>query len=102
MESAPALLVAQTADTIVGFLHRVHRQERALLPGALLEYEHNPEFNESIDEANAPVKIFGLEYKLSEVLFSVDKEGYRDALAGFAAEDEDNDGTDEPSAEEAT
>ena len=100
MEGAQALLAAQTADAIVGFLHRVHRQERALLPGALLEYEHNPEFNEYIDEAYEPVRIFELEYRPSEVLFSVDKEGYRDALAGFGAEDDD--GTEEPTAEEST
>ena len=89
LDRAQALLSAQTADAIVGFLHRVHRQERAQLPGTLLEYQHNPEFNEYIDEANETVGIFELEYRPSEVLFSVDQEGYRDALAGFSAEGDD-------------
>ena len=89
MESAQALLAAQTADAIVGFLHRVHRQDRAQLPGILLEYGHNPKLNEYIDEANEPVRIFQLDYRPSEVLFSVDEEGYRAALAGFIAEGDD-------------
>ena len=100
MESAQALLAAQTADAIVGFLHRVHRQERAQLPGTLLEYAQNPEFNDYIDEANEPVRIFELEYSPSEVLFSVDQEGYRDALAGFSAEGDD--GVEDGAAEEST
>ncbi len=89
LDRAQALLSAQTADAIVGFLHRVHRQERARLPGARLEYDHNPEFNEYVDQSNDPARIFDLEYRPSEVLFNVDEEGYRDALAGFSAEADD-------------
>jgi hypothetical protein len=95
--SAQALLAAQTADAIVGFLHRVHRQERARLPRARLEYEHNPAFNEYVDQANEAVRIFQLEYKPSEVLFRVDQEGYRDSLAGFSPEGDD--GAEQPAAE---
>jgi hypothetical protein len=88
MESVQAVLAAQTADAIVGFLHRVHIQERSLLEtGSPLGYETNETFNNYIDEANAVVAIFDLEYRPSEVLFSVDHEAYRDLLSGFDLDD---------------
>src|SRR5207249_3879375 len=80
---AQAELAAQAADAIVGFLHRVHRQERTLLGGARLEYNSNEDFNSYIDEANEKVQIFDLTYRASEVLFAVDQEAYRDLLAGY-------------------
>ena len=83
MENVQALLAAQAADAIVGFLHRVHRQDRAMLPGVRLRYEDSADFNAYVDDANEVVKIFELEYQPSEVLFSIDQEAYRDLLAGF-------------------
>lgn len=86
METVQALLAAQAADAIVGFLHRVHRQERVTLPGRRMEFEDNPAFNELLDEANESVQIFDLEYTPSEVLFGVDPEAYRDLLSRFGLE----------------
>jgi hypothetical protein len=83
MESVQALLVAQAADAIVGFLHRVHRQVRNALPRSRFEYDDNEEFNYYVDEANEQIQIFDLMYRPSEVLFAVDQEAYRDLLAGF-------------------
>lgn len=85
MESVQAMFAAEAADAIVGFLHRVHRQERMLSSSPRLEYKDNIEFNESVDEANEPVRIFDLEYAASEVLFYVDQEAYRDLLANYDA-----------------
>jgi len=83
MESVQALLAAEAADTIVGFLHRVHRQERkpAASPRAL--YEDNPDFNEFVDEAHETVHIFEVEFRPSEVLFQMEPESYRVYLADF-------------------
>ena len=97
MEIVQALLAAQAADAIVGFLHRVHRQERATLPGVRLEYDDNPRFNEYMDEANEVVRIFNLEYRPSEVLFRIDEEAYRDLLASHTP-----DATEPEAAGEAT
>jgi len=83
MESVQALLAVQAADAIVGFLDRVHRQERAASPGVRLVYDDNEAFNSYVDETNAMVRIFDLEYQPSEVLFSIDPEAYRDLLSGF-------------------
>ena len=86
LESAQALLAAQAADAILGFLHRIHRQERATPPGVGLRYDASAAFNEYVDETNQVVRIFDLEYRPSEVLFSVDHEAYREMLAGYAPE----------------
>lgn len=91
MESVQALLAAQAADAIVGFLHRVHRQDRITLPIAQMKFEDNEDFNDFIDEANSQVRIFDNLYRPSEVLFAVDHPAYRDLLSDYkpsSAEDE--------------
>lgn len=90
MESVQALLAAQAADAIVGFLHRLHRQDRNTSPIARLEYDNNEEFNAYVDEANVQVQIFDLVYRPSEVLFAIDQEAYRDLLTGYAPGDTDS------------
>lgn len=69
MAGAQAILAAQAADTIIGFLHRVHRQDAARDTSSKFAYEDNQDFNDYVDFANEPVQIFHLEYKASEVLF---------------------------------
>jgi Abortive infection C-terminus len=88
MEGMQALLAAQAADAIVGFLHRAHRRERAILPTARLEYTDHPEFNAYLDDSNEPVRIFDLQYTPSEALFHVDMDAYRDLLANYEPQDE--------------
>lgn len=94
MDGIHAILAAQTADAIVGFLYRVHCTDRSRPIVPRLEFDDNPEFNEWIDQENDPVRIFSLPaYRPSEVLFSVDQEAYRDLLdehkAGEAGDDND-------------
>lgn len=83
MESIQAMLAAQAADTIVGFLHATHQQERAVQRAAPLRFEDHAVFNDYVDESHGNVQIFDLSFRASEVLFRVDHEGYRDALASF-------------------
>lgn len=78
-----ALLAAQTADTIIGFLHRVHLQDRTMAGASQLAYEFSPEFNDYVDQSNDAVRIFSIEYRPSAVLFSVDPKVYRALLAEF-------------------
>ncbi len=94
MDNVQALLVAQAADAIIGFLYRVHQQDREAPLRARLEYGDNSDFNRYVDDTNSLVRIFALEYKPSEVLFAVDREAYRDALEGYESEQEEpgNDG----------
>lgn len=91
MESVQALLAAQAADAIVGFLHRVHLQDRPVPLALRITYDGHEEFNAYVDEAHEVVRIFDLEYRRSEVLYSVDNEAYRDLLAGFEPEPADAD-----------
>lgn len=83
MESVQALLAAEAADTIVGFLHRVHRQDRtpALSPRAL--YDSNRPFNDSVDETHGPIRILETEFRASEVLYQMEPETYRIYAAEF-------------------
>jgi hypothetical protein len=86
MESVQALMAAEAADTIVGFLHRVHRQERTLPPSPRALYDDNAPFNDSVDEAHGVIRIFDVEFRPSEVLFQMEPESYRIYLAEFAEE----------------
>jgi hypothetical protein len=86
MESAQALLAAEAADTIVGFLHRVHRRGGTPPSSPRVLYDENPEFNESVDEAHDVVRIFDEEFLPSRVLFELAPEPYRVCLAEFEAE----------------
>jgi Abortive infection C-terminus len=85
MEPVQAMLAAQSADTIVGFLHRAHCGERGPTE-ARLRFEDNAEFNVYLDETNEPFRVVELEYRPSEALFNVDQEAYRDVLTNFSAE----------------
>lgn len=93
MESVQALLAAEAADTIIGFLHRVHRQDRTPPPSPQALYDDNPEFNESLDEAHGMIRIYQVEFRPSEVLFQMEPESYRVYLAEFDAEAEDAEAT---------
>lgn len=100
MEGVQALLVAQAADAIIGFLYRVHRQDLTRPKSVMLEYRANPDFNEWLDEQCEPVRILALPpYRPSDVLFNVDQEAYRDLLADYEAEDETEDQPDEAAQE---
>ena len=61
MEGVQALLAAEAADTIIGFLHRVHRQACTSLPAARASFDDNFAFNESLDEAFGPFRIIGVD-----------------------------------------
>lgn len=79
MEAVQALLAAETADSIIGFLYRVHSQDR---PGPRDElFETNEKFNNYIDELYGPITIFDVTLKASEVLFQMEPESYRIYLA---------------------
>ncbi len=88
MESVQALMAAEAADTIVGFLHRVHRQDRTPAPSPRALYDDNPTFNDSVDDTHGPIRIFDIEFRPSDVLFQMEPESYRIYLAEFDEETE--------------
>lgn len=83
MEAVQALLAAEAADTIVGFLHRVHRQDRTPDPTLRSTYNGNQAFNDFVDENFGPIRVFEIEFSASEVLFHMEPESYRLYAAGF-------------------
>ena len=104
MEFVQARLAAQAADTIVGFLYRIHRQDRApvLSPTAL--YDENPIFNDYVDDLHGIVRIFEVDLRPSDILFQMEPESYRVYLSDYNGETEGPKQEDAPngSAEEAT
>ena len=86
METVQALLAAQAADTIVGFLNRVHRQDGTLPPSPRPRFEENPEFNDAVDDLHRMIRIYEVEFRPSEVLFQMEPETYRVYLADFMTE----------------
>ncbi len=92
MESAQALLAAESADNIAGFLHRVHKLDRAPAPSPRALYNDNPDFNESVDDAQGTIRIYDVEFQPSEVLFQMEPETYRVYLAESDTETGDTEG----------
>lgn len=89
METVQALLAAEAADTIVGFLYRVHRQDRPKASSPEAGFDDNGGFNDHIDETTGPVRILEAEFRASEVLFRMEPETYRIYLAEFTGGDAD-------------
>lgn len=87
METTQALLAAQAADTMIGFLHRVHRQGRDQAQTSSLDFDSSPEFNDWVDLEHRSVQIFDSEFRPSEVLFQMEPESYRVYLAEFLTRD---------------
>jgi len=70
-------------------MHRQERTERTTVQVSQSVFDDNEAFNSYVDEANAAVRIFDLEYRPSEVLFNCDQQAYRDLLSGFEPEGSD-------------
>ena len=83
MEAVQALLAAEAADAIVGFLHRIHRQDRTPPPAAGPIFDDNGAFNDHVDETFGPFTVFEVAFRPSEVLFRMEPETYRIYLAEF-------------------
>ena len=83
MEAVQASLAAEAADAIVGFLHRVHRQERTPPPLPVQTFDDNSAFNDHVDETFGPFAVFDVAFRPSEVLFRMEPETYRIYLAEF-------------------
>jgi hypothetical protein len=94
LESVQALLAAEAADTIVGFFHRVHQQDRSAPSPKNLTLENDAEFDAYIDEQYPNVTIFREDFLASRVLFDLAPEPYRLYLSEYkqdkiASEDEE-------------
>ena len=86
METVQALLAAETADAIVGFLHRLHRQDRTPPINLQLKFEDNSSFNEYVNETHEPVRIFEEDFEPSRILFDLAPEAYRLYLGEYSPE----------------
>jgi Abortive infection C-terminus len=78
-------LAARAADAVVSFLYKAHKANWTTSRAQRDEYGEHPDYDAWIDEANRAVRIFGLEYRPSEVLFRIDHEAYRVYTVEFEA-----------------
>lgn len=83
MEGVQAILAAQAADAIVGFLFSAHRVERDGTQPK--QAGHSRTIDKLLDSVYDPVMIVGQPYAVSEVLYATDREAY---LAVAASVDE--------------
>jgi len=94
MEGVQAILAAQAADAIVGFLFSAHRVERdGMQPKTT---GHSRTIDRLLDTVYDPISMIGEPYALSEALYATDREAYlavaasvdesRNVLAEFAAQ----------------
>ena len=92
LESIQARFVAGAADAVVNLLFKAHKSYASENPSRRLQYEDSVDFNQYVDENNDPVKIFSLTYPPSEVLFNIDQQAYRDVLADYEQQRQEEEG----------
>ena len=94
MEPAHAMLAAQAADAVIGFLYVIHTQDRS--PSTYVESSplRHSVFDSYVDENFESVQIFESEFWASEILFQMEPDSYRIHLADYLG------GTEEPEEEE--
>ena len=83
MEVAHAVMAAQAADTIVGFLYDVHVRDLATAADVDLPFAPNSDFDEYLDDEYEMFSILGVEILPSEILFQIEPESYRAFLEEF-------------------
>lgn len=83
LEGTQARLAAEASDTIVGFLHRIHREDRIPTLSREAIFDDNPEFNAYLDDTFGSLQVDAVEFQASEVLFAMEPESYRIFLAEF-------------------
>ena len=84
MEAVHAILVAQAADTIVGFLYCIHAQGR----NSESQDIKDSDFDNFIDELYGNITIFESEFSASEILYGLEPTTYRVSLVDFQREGE--------------
>ena len=87
MGVAHAVLAAQAADTIIGFLYDVHVQDLPTIASGTLAFAPNSVFDEYLDDQFETVSILGVEFLPSDVLFQLEPESYQAYLEEFLGQD---------------
>lgn len=83
MDSTHAILAAQAADAVVGFLYQMHIQDRTPSTGERPTTDRNPDFDRYVDDHYEIISILGTNFLASEILFQIEPESYRDLLTDF-------------------
>jgi len=82
-KSVQALLAAEAADALVGFLYRVHRQDTAKPIARPQDVTRNGAFDEALDIECGAFIVRDISFRPSDALFTLEPETYRIYLAEF-------------------
>ena len=86
MQTVHAVLAADPADTIVGFLYDIHIQDRIPAVNKETQSTRDPDFDDHIDAIHDAVQIFDSEFFASDILFQMEPNSYLIFLAEFLEE----------------
>jgi hypothetical protein len=96
LESVQAMLVAEAADTIVGFFYRVHRQDRSPSELVARAQGRDANFDSYVDDQFPIVQIFQEDFTASKILFELAPEPYRLYLDEYRFDRESEPKADQP------
>jgi len=83
IDISQAIFAAHAADSIVHFLYTQHKKLGFDYRKGRLVFEEHHKFNDYLDELYGKIEIEGIPFTVSQLLFSVDEEAYRNSLIQF-------------------
>lgn len=83
LESTQALLAAEAADAVVGFLHRVHFQDIARPRATAKDATRDPEFDKILADEVGELSIRDAVFAPSDVLLALEPDTYRIYVAEY-------------------
>lgn len=83
-----AMMAARATDAVVYFLIGAHRAGFTKSETPEINYNDNPEFNNELDAVIGLVKILDIQFRPSEIVFTLRNKTYHDALADYLASEE--------------
>ena len=86
MDLSHAVLAAQSADTIVGFLYLVHASNLPSRPQLEFSPNRDSRFDSFVDDQHDLVRILDAEFLPSDILFEMEPNSYRIFRADFLDE----------------
>ena len=90
MEAVHAILAAQAADAIIGFIYGVHAKSEQSAPDEQSALPRDSNFDQHIDDSHEAVQILDSTFFASDILFQMEPDSYRIFLTDFLKEDSES------------
>ena len=83
LDRTQAVLVAQTVDVLVAYIHRTHREAISRKPGDRIHYDDHEDFNSEFDGEAPLVEVNSVEFRPSQVMHALAIDMYRAELTAY-------------------